>query len=163
MKIGVISDTHIPINTFDLPAKVYDRFKDCDLIVHAGDIVEESVIEKLNLMAETKVVQGNMDSSEIKNRYSKKLTFKAAGKKIGVIHGSGHPLKVLDNVATEFSPKPDIIIFGHSHEPVNKVIDGVLFFNPGSATDRVCTKGCSFGMIEIDGDDIHAEIISCAD
>ncbi|MBU1084008.1 MAG: metallophosphoesterase family protein [Candidatus Omnitrophota bacterium] len=161
MKIGVISDTHIPVNASKLPKKVYDHFRQCDLIVHAGDVVEESLITELETLAETKAVQGNMDSLGIKKRFPKKILFKAGGKSIGVIHGSGHPLKVMDVVAAEFSPKPDIIIFGHSHLPVNEMRKGVLFFNPGSATDGSCSKGCSFGTIEIDGDDMKAEIIGC--
>ena len=66
MKIGVISDTHIPIAAPRLPQKVYDHFKDCDLIIHAGDAVEMSVIEDLGKLAEVKAVCGNMDSPEMK-------------------------------------------------------------------------------------------------
>ncbi|MFH1837519.1 MAG: metallophosphoesterase family protein [Candidatus Omnitrophota bacterium] len=161
MKIGVISDTHIPVTALRLPDKVYSYFKSCDLIVHAGDATEESVIEELRAIAETKAVCGNMDSFDLKKKLPKKIVFKVGNKEIGVMHGSGPPFKVMQNVAKEFSPKPDIIIFGHTHIPMIDRHEGVLFFNPGSATDSVCSKCCSFGIIEINGDDIKAEIVEC--
>jgi len=119
------------------------------------------VIKELETLAETRVVHGNMDSVEIKCRFPEKIVFKAEGKEIGVIHGSGPPFKMVKAVAEKFSPKPDIIIFGHSHVPINEEKEGVLFFNPGSATDSTCSQGCSFGIIEINGDDVKAEIIRC--
>ncbi|MBU1888025.1 MAG: metallophosphoesterase family protein, partial [Candidatus Omnitrophica bacterium] len=54
--------------------------------------------------------------------------------------------------------KPDIIIFGHSHVPMNEYIDGVLFFNPGSATDTVFAPYRSYGIIEIENGEVKAEI-----
>ena len=47
MKIGVLSDTHVPVSVDDLPKKVYDTLKECDMIVHAGDIVSMSLVKKL--------------------------------------------------------------------------------------------------------------------
>ncbi len=163
MKIGVIADTHIPISAKKLPQKVYDYFKDCDLIIHAGDAVEMSAIRELEKLAETKAVWGNMDSDEVRRNLPEKIVLEAAGKKIGVIHGSGPPFRVLQRASKAFKEKVDIIIFGHSHNPVNEKRDGVLFFNPGSATDRVFCKYCSFGIIEIKGEDIRAEIIKVDD
>ena len=48
--------------------------------------------------------------------------------------------------------KPDIIVFGHSHLPMNEYIKGVLYFNPGSATDTVFAPYRSYGIIEIKKD-----------
>ena len=163
MKIGVISDTHIPVSAQKLPQKVYDYFKDCDLIIHAGDAVEVSVIEELGKLAETKAVRGNMDSLELKQRLPEKLVLNVGGKTIGVVHGKGPAFKVQDVVSGLFGGRMDIIIFGHSHVPFNEKKDGTLFFNPGSATDKVFSRYRSFGVIEIKGDDIRAEIIKIDD
>ncbi|MEA3489314.1 MAG: metallophosphoesterase family protein [Candidatus Omnitrophota bacterium] len=163
MKIGVIADTHIPVSAARLPQKVYDYFKDCDLIIHAGDVVEMSVIEELSKLAETKAVQGNMDSPELKRRFPEKMVIDAGGKTIGVIHGRGPSFRVKRMVGASFSKKPDIIIFGHSHSPVNEKINGTLFFNPGTPTDRVFARYRSFGIIEVDGDDVRGEIIEVDD
>ena len=160
MKIVVLSDTHIPANADQLPKKVYQHLKDCDLIVHAGDITEMSFISELEKIAETKAVWGNMDSLEVKNTLPKKVLFKADGKTIGVTHGSGPVSKVMDSAKQLFKgKKPDVIIFGHSHNPINEIKDGVLFFNPGSSTDRMFAPYRSFGLIEIKDNNIKAEII----
>ncbi|MFH1877885.1 MAG: metallophosphoesterase family protein [Candidatus Omnitrophota bacterium] len=159
MKIGVLSDTHIPVSAVKLPKAVYDSFKGCDLIIHAGDIVEMSVINELQKIAETKAVFGNMDSFDVKDTLPEKLFFKAEGKNIGVVHGTGAPENIIKTVKGFFSKKPDIIIFGHSHEAINVVIDGILFFNPGSPTDQFFSKYRSFGIIEIIKGNIVSKIV----
>lgn len=163
MKIGVIADTHIPVSAKKLPQKVYDHFKDCDLIIHAGDAVELSVIRDLKTLAKVKAVRGNMDSDELKRVLPEKIVFTAAGKRIGVMHGRGPGFKVVQFVEKAFGEKPDIVVFGHSHKPLNKKKGGTLFFNPGSATDLVFAPYRSFGIIEIDGNDIRSEIIKIED
>ncbi|MBU1147516.1 MAG: metallophosphatase family protein, partial [Candidatus Omnitrophica bacterium] len=71
----------------------------------------------------------------------------------------GSPEKLKDIMKEEFlAKKPDIIVFGHSHQPTNEYIDGVLFFNPGSPTETVIAPYRSYGVIEIDKGEIKAEI-----
>ncbi len=159
MKIGVISDTHIPISSKKLPKEVYEHFKGCDLIIHAGDIIEMSVLKELGTIAETKAVRGNMDSPEVKQVLPEKMIINVGGKQIGVFHGRGPSFKVPILAKTMFSKKLDIIIFGHSHFPYNVVEDGTLYFNPGSAGDTIFSKGRSLGVINIENDNIRAEII----
>lgn len=159
MKILVMSDTHIPVSAEKLPDEVLKYMKGRDLIIHAGDFVELSVFEEINKIAETKAVYGNMDSYAVKRRLPEKVVINAAGKKIGIIHGKGSPEDIVRRVQESFSEKLDIIVFGHSHIPFNKEKDGILFFNPGSVTDKVFSSYRSFGIIEITENDIHAEII----
>jgi len=159
MKIGVISDTHISLSSGKLPQKVYECFKDCDLIVHAGDAVEMPVIEELGKITEIKAVSGNMDSAELKECFSEKIVFEAEGKKIGVVHGKGSSSKIFRTVCGSFTKKMDIVIFGHSHVPFNEKRGDTLFFNPGSATDRVFAPYCSIGIIYIENGNIRGEIV----
>ena len=163
MKIGVIADTHIPVSTTKLPSKVHEYFKDCDLIIHACDLVEMTAVAELEKIAETRAVYGNMDSSEVKKSLPEKIFFEAEGKKIGVVHGTGSASKIINNVKNSFIKKPDIIIFGHSHVPINKIIDGILFFNPGSPTDRIFSPYRTFGIIEIKDGEVRAELIKLED
>jgi len=156
MKIGVIADTHIPASAKEIPGKVYEYFKECDLIIHAGDVVDMAVIEELSALSEVKAVYGNMDSYEVKQRLPEKMILTAAGKKIGVVHGKGPSFNILRMVRKAFPQKPDVIIFGHSHIAYNEKTGGTLFFNPGSPTDRVFAKYCSFGIIEIEGDEMRS-------
>ncbi|HNX91512.1 MAG TPA: metallophosphoesterase family protein [Candidatus Omnitrophota bacterium] len=160
MKIGVISDIHIPVATKSLPPKVLELFKQCDLIVHAGDAVERSVIDTLRSIKETVAVHGNMDSLELKNTLPLKAVFVAEGKNIGVTHGHGVADDILDAVAGVFKKqKLDIIIFGHSHKPFKKIVNGVLYFNPGSVSDVVHAPYRSVGIIEIKDGKIRSEIV----
>lgn len=163
MKIGVIADTHIPVSAEKLPDKVYEVFKDCDMIIHAGDLVEMFVISDLEKMAEIKAVYGNMDSAEVREKLPEKLLIEAAGKKIGVFHGRGPGFKAKQLAKEAFKENVDIIIFAHSHTPFNEEENGILYFNPGSPTDAVFAPYKSFGMIEISGDDIRAQIIKLED
>ncbi|MFH1798880.1 MAG: metallophosphoesterase family protein [Candidatus Omnitrophota bacterium] len=158
MKIGVISDIHVPSAAKNLPAEVRDYFKDCDLIIHAGDAVEISVIKELEKIAKTKAVRGNMDNCDLKRQLPEILILNVENKKIGVTHGSGSGDKVIEKVKQVFKQKLDIIIFGHSHLPFNDEIDGTLFLNPGSPTDRIFSPYRSIGIIEINGG-IRAKII----
>lgn len=164
MKIGVIADTHIPVFATQLPQKVRDYFTGCDLIIHAGDVAEKWVLDEFKKIAETKAVQGNMDSAELKKSLPEKIIIEAAGKKIGVVHGSGPAFKAVKIAKEAFKKKKlDIIIFGHSHTPFNEEKEGTLFFNPGSATDSTMTSKPSLGIIHIDGGKIRAQIIKIKD
>lgn len=160
MKIGVISDTHIPERCAEIPAAVVREFRKVEMIVHAGDLTDLRVLTKLQgLCPEVKAVAGNMDPASVRGRLAEKLVFQAGGFSIGLIHGYGPPDQLPKRLTDVFkNDKVDIIIFGHSHQPMNEKINGVLYFNPGSPTDTVFAPYLSFGIIEI-GAQIKARII----
>lgn len=160
MKIGVISDTHIPINAKDIPPKILEEFKNVDMIIHAGDLVDLSVLDKLRGVSKViKAVRGNMDSPEVRNKLPEKELITVKNFKIGVMHGWGPPDKLIDMMSEAFkSDKVDLIIFGHSHQALNVKKKDIVYFNPGSPTDRVFAPYNSFGIIEID-DKIEARIV----
>jgi len=158
MKIGVISDTHIPERAPEIPQEICSAFKDVDLILHAGDIVTIDVLESLRKISTVKAVCGNMDPHEIRNQLKEKEIIEAGKFKIGLIHGKGHPDKMLSYLKSSFDKKLDVIVFGHSHAPFNEKRDGILFFNPGSPTDTIFAPYRSYGIIEIN-DNINAKIV----
>ena len=160
MKIGVISDTHITNKATDLPKEIYSAFKNVDLILHAGDFIDISVINKLkNICKDFRGVYGNMDSGEIKNTLPEKQVIQIGKFKIGLIHGWGNPAKLIQDLPAKFKEdKLDVIVFGHAHYPVNEKHNGILFFNPGSLTDKIFASFNSYGIIEIN-DSIKAEIM----
>lgn len=159
MTIGVISDTHIPFSSKEIHPEVKKIFASCDLIVHAGDMVEVSVLKELQGISETKAVCGNMDSDELKKMLPESIVFEVGGKKIGVVHGKGSGKNVLEWVKNFFGSKLDVVIFGHSHTPFSEKIGGTLFFNPGSATDTIFSKKRTYGLIHIEGNDVRGEIV----
>jgi putative phosphoesterase len=164
MKIGVLADTHIPISAKRLPDDVISALKTCDLIIHAGDIVEMSFYKELEHIAPLKAVSGNMDSPELQGKLPDQLIVELEGRKIGVTHGKGNSSKVCQYVRDLFDKKVDIIIFGHSHTPLNEKKGNMLLFNPGSPTDKIFAPYRSFGIIEISkGDIIRSEIVKIED
>ena len=158
MKIGVISDTHIPERANDLPKEVYSAFKGMDLIIHAGDLTTPSVLESLKKISKVKAVPGNMDGPEIHRLLENKEEFKIGKFKIGVTHGYGAPSNLINSIKDMFPKDMDLIIFGHSHSPFNEKIGNTIFFNPGSVTDTVFAPYRSYGIIEIDKE-IKASIV----
>jgi putative phosphoesterase len=152
MRIAVLADTHI--NTLaNLPRKIIDAISTVDLIIHAGDFTDVQVLKELKQLKEVKAVQGNMDSMELKTVLPVKEIVEIENRRIGITHGSGSPWGIEERVRKMFElDRIDIILYGHSHQSQNKVINGILLFNPGKATD-------SFGIITIDRE-VQGEIIS---
>ncbi len=145
----MISDTHV--QSFDeLAVPVKQAMSKVDLIIHAGDITEMAVLDGLRQLAEVKVVAGNCDSFEIKQKLPAQDEFTACGKRMGLIHGFGPPWLISERVRERFTGV-NIIIFGHSHKAYNKVVDGCLMFNPGTARE-------SYGILTIDTE-IKADIV----
>ena len=157
MRIGVISDTHLPNADKNYPEELTRALKSVDLIIHAGDHCEERYLNQLKSIAEVKAIAGNRDSHQLQQKLKDKLTFEVAGKKISIIHGHQFRGKnILQGLNYSFNDS-DIIIFGHTHRPFNERLSDKLFFNPGSPTDKRLEKNYTFGIIEIE-EEIKAEI-----
>ena len=160
-KIVVLSDTHIPERAKDLPERIYGDLKSADIVLHAGDVTSLEFFKKLqkNSAFKVKAVQGNMDEPDLRKILPRKQLIKIDKFSIGLIHGWGSPFGLIEQVEGEFlEEKPDVIVFGHSHRPLNVHKEGILFFNPGSPTDKIFSSANSYGIITID-DEIHAKII----
>jgi putative phosphoesterase len=143
MRIAVLADTHVNKLEY-LPKKIIDALSTVDLIIHAGDFTDVQLLKELTTLKEVKAVHGNMDSGELKAVLPVKEIVETENKRIGIIHGSGAPWGIEERVRKMFeSDRIDIIVYGHSHRPQNKVINDILFFNPGKAAD-------SFGILTID-------------
>lgn len=158
MRILVISDTHIPRTANDLPIEIYNELPNVDMIMHAGDFVEKALYDKLASIKNVIAVYGNMDSSALHNMLKPKEVIDIGGKKIGLIHGHGAPRDLQETVRREFKGV-DAIVYGHSHSAENTVKDGILFFNPGSPTDKVFAAVNSYGILEIANGKIEGRII----
>jgi putative phosphoesterase len=152
MRIAVLADTHAD-KLEHLPKKAIDALSKVDLIIRAGDFTDIQLLTDLRQLKEVKAVHGNMDSRQLKSALPMKEIVETEGKRIGITHGSGAPWGIEERVRKVFeSDRIDIIIYGHSHRSQNKVINDILFLNPGKAAD-------SFGIITIDGE-AKGEIIS---
>ena len=156
MKIGVVSDTHSHI----VPQQMLDDFKDVDLIIHAGDFCSVADLKIFTKIGKVRAVFGNMDGLELRQMLPEREIFEVEGLRIGLYHGHGSVEKILDIIKNEFKKdKVNIVIFGHSHHPLNETIDNVLYFNPGSPTDIVRAPYNSYGILEIKNGKVSGKII----
>ncbi len=158
MRILVLSDTHIPVAAQDLPGEIYKAIEGVDMIFHAGDIMDAGVLDKLRSLKETKAVCGNMDSKELCMTLNSKEIINIGKFKIGLMHGYGAPSEIMPTVRREFD-KVDVLVFGHSHAAMNIKKDGVLYFNPGSPTDKIFASKNSYGILEVTDKTIEGTII----
>jgi len=159
-RIGVISDTHIPRHAENLPKDLLEELSKTAFIIHAGDFENLSALKELQKVNRVIAVNGNMDPKDVKDQLKHKEIINVDHHKIGVIHGWGDPHRLPQTVLQEFkSDGVDCIVFGHSHQAHNEVINGILLFNPGSPTDTVFAHFKSYGILETSPEGIKGEII----
>lgn len=155
MKIAVLADTHIPKRAKALPASAWKIISEADAIIHAGDIVSENFLSSLKEIAPLYAVLGNND---LELSLPEKLEIEIEKVKIAIVHDSGQSKGRATRMKRLF-PQADIVIFGHSHIPMNTTEDGQLLFNPGSPTDRRMQPKFTMGMLTLSNGKHHAEII----
>lgn len=159
--MGLISDTHIPSRARRVPKKVYEAFRDVDLIVHAGDLTQFRVIESLERLATVVGVRGNMDDLTVLGRLPKFKTVEVYGWKIGVVHtlGSLFGIKRMRKIVRDHGL--DVLVFGHTHRPYQRREKNVLYINPGSPTvplPQYIIKP-SVALLRVTRERVKAEII----
>jgi len=158
VKIVVISDTHTD-SIDDLPRRVIDELSGADMIIHAGDFTGKPLVDALRKIGLFRGVYGNIDGPDVRRELPEIETVQAGSFKIGVNHpaegGSPHTLE--QRLKPKF-PGVQAIIHGHSHQTKNDFRDGVLWFNPGSATGTFPARQKTYGILTIDKD-MHGEII----
>jgi putative phosphoesterase len=148
MEIGVLSDTHLRRVTKGFRAFYETYLFDKDLVLHVGDFVSIEIVDFLG-RNNFQGVYGNMDPVEVKERLSDKKVIKVCSYRIGLIHGWGASEGLEDRIWKEFQ-NVDIIVYGHSHHAVNHIREGVLMFNPGTASGSSSSGMHSIGVLELD-------------
>ena len=159
MKICVISDTHAD-SIDDLPGRVLDELSSADMIIHAGDFTSKRLLDALRKIGPFRGVYGNIDGPEIRKELPAIDIIQAEGFMIGVNHPAegGSPLTLEQRLRPKFSGV-QAIIHGHSHRTKNDLRDGILWFNPGSATGKFPATKKTYGILTLDKE-IRGEIIS---
>lgn len=115
--VGLISDTHIPVRARSIPKEVFKIFENADFIVHAGDLVELTVIDELEQIAPVLAVYGNLDGSEIRDKMPKINSFKSFDWKIGVMHDPGALFGIGKMRQIAQKNNFDVLVYGHTHNP----------------------------------------------
>lgn len=166
MRLGIVSDTHMPRMAKALPASLADALRGVDLILHAGDWTDLRVLAELERLAPVEGVAGNNDGPEIVRRFGWRKTVRIGDKRIGIVHGHGVGGRdgTEGRAWREFEGEDvDCIVFGHSHIPVLKEKNGILLFNPGSPTDKRRQPKYSFGLLELEEERIAARHVFYSD
>ena len=152
MKIGIISDTHGHV-----PNAVHDALAGVDHILHAGDVGPMEVITELGAIAPVSAVLGNTDYS-IQLPQTHVQTF--VGQKFLVHHIVDLPVPsqlVRVDMADE---QPNVVVFGHTHMPYNEHHHGVLFLNPGSASNPRCGSAPSVAIVQCTKSDLSVKFVA---
>lgn len=156
-RITVLSDTHMPRKAKELPASLLEEIRHSDLILHAGDWSNWELYEQLSQYAPVEGVAGNVDDERIIERLGYKKLVEIEGKRIGMVHGHGQGGTTPSRARKAFADtEVDCILFGHSHIPFKEHVQGVLLFNPGSATDKRRQPRYSYGRMLIENGILEA-------
>jgi len=150
--IGVISDTHGRI-----ASGITNAFKGVDLIIHAGDIGEKAVLDKLSKIAPVEAVRGNMDFGKWTRRLPETEVIEIGQIVLYVLHIANR--LDADPVKTGFKA----VISGHTHRPDVYEKNGVMFINPGSASYPKFGQPASAALILIKGDNLSVKHIRLKD
>ncbi len=178
MRIGLISDTHIPTAGRDLWPQVYDALRGVDLIMHAGDLHDPVVLDRLEKLAPVMAVSGNGDyggwqrtepPTDPRLRESRVLTLdgpQGQPLRIGLVHDlplpEAPPQRTLKGLMQHFFGGPvNVIVRGSTHAAEITTVKGVLIVNPGSPTfpnHRSLSLG-SVGYLDIEDGRVHPSIL----
>jgi uncharacterized protein len=148
MRIGLISDTHIPEACERLPAAVVDALRGVDLVMHAGDVYVNQVLDELSAIAPVIAAIGNGDEGLDGHRFKLDTSddrvktahlIEVDGLRIGLAHALPTPEETSERVfqnamQSHFGGPVDVLVMGHSHLEGVTRFGATLVVNPGSAT-----------------------------
>jgi uncharacterized protein len=150
MEVVVLSDTHLTKGLHGIDPHVLEAVARADVVVHAGDITSRQALAELEAMAETYAVLGNNDR-DLQGLLPESRLLELGGVRIAMVHDSGARTGRPRRLHRRF-PDADLVVFGHSHVPVNEVGEEEQWlFNPGSATQRRTQPHRTFGRLRLGG------------
>ena len=140
-KIGIISDTHGLLRE-----EVIAHLRECQLILHGGDINKPEIITALEAIAPVKVVRGNNDKGEWAEMLPETLQFTVEGKNFFMVHNKKDMIKNRAGI--------DVVVYGHSHKYNCTLEDGTYMLNPGSCGKRRFDLAITMAILTIDQGEI---------
>ena len=174
MRIGLISDTHIPVAAPRLWPEIIDALRGVDLIMHAGDLMVPEVIDWLEELAPVMAVSGNGDYTGFQRstppedpRLSEsKVLVVDGGLRIGLVHDfqlpEAPPLRTVGGLMSHYFGGPvNVIVRGSTHAAEITTVKGVLIVNPGSPTfpNHQSARLGTLGYLEIEGGRVRPSIV----
>ena len=127
-----------------------------EVILHGGDVGARSVLTELAALAPVHAVYGNNDDISLQLPAQLALTFE--GLAINVSHGHEQGSPTPEALARRY--RADVIVYGHTHRPLVREIDGRLIVNPGAAGPRRFNLQPSVAILTLENAAARAEIVS---
>jgi uncharacterized protein len=150
MRVVVLSDTHAPRRWRTCPPRVAEQLRGAELILHAGDVCTAAVLDELAQYAPVVAVAGNNDGPDVSAwGAAPTAELDVAGLRVAMVHDSGQAANRLARMRRAF-PAADLVVFGHSHIPLDASGYGLRIFNPGSPTDRRRQPAGTLGVLRIE-------------
>jgi putative phosphoesterase len=150
VRVVALADTHAPRRWKSCPPGVADQLRGADLILHAGDVCTASVLDELAEHAPVEVVLGNNDGPDVAAWGAREtLERDLGGLRLAMIHDGGPAAGRTRRLRRRF-PEADLVVFGHSHIPMDQEGDGIRIFNPGSPTDRRRQPHGTVGVLRVE-------------
>ncbi|MEU7887726.1 metallophosphoesterase family protein [Microbispora bryophytorum] len=150
MRVVVLADTHAPRRWKSCPPAVAEHLRGADLILHAGDVCTADVLVELSAYAPVHAVLGNNDGPDVAAWGAPEtLELDLGGLRVAMIHDSGQAAGRTARMRRRF-PEAGLVVFGHSHIPMDLTGDGVRVFNPGSPTDRRRQPYGTIGILDVE-------------
>jgi putative phosphoesterase len=150
MRIAVLADTHAPRHWKRCPPGVAKRLEGVDLILHAGDVCRAYVLDELVAFAPVRAVLGNNDTADVAEWGAPEtLRLDLDGLRVGVVHDAGPAAGRLRRMRRRF-PAVELVVFGHSHLPLDLADGELRIFNPGSPTDRRRRPSGTVGLLRVE-------------
>ena len=158
-RVVVLSDTHAPRRWKRCPPAVAEQLRGADLILHAGDVCTASVLEELAAYAPVRAVLGNNDGPDVAAWGAPETLEITLGEmRVGMVHDSGPRSGRVDRLRRRF-PGCDLVVFGHSHIPMDVGVEGFRILNPGSPTDRRREPHGTLAVLSVGLERLGVEIV----
>ena len=160
MRVIVLSDTHAPRRWRSCPPAVAAQLDGADLILHAGDVCTAGVLDELASYAPVRAVRGNNDGPDVAAWGAPDtLEVELDSLRVAMIHDSGPATGRPARMRRRF-PGAQLVVFGHSHIPLDHEEEGQRIFNPGSPTDRRRQPQGTLGVLDVRGGQlVSAQIV----
>jgi putative phosphoesterase len=159
IKAGILSDTHLTRISSDFLTAVRRCFADCEVIIHAGDIVDVFTLDVFRSKT-VHAVHGNCCNLSTQSALPEQLVFELGNFKIGLTHGNQfgrHGMDIEPGLIKHF-PEADCLIYGHTHNAVCHYTSGKLIINPGSfQLNGRYGQPCTYAILEA-GQELNGKI-----
>jgi putative phosphoesterase len=159
VRLLLLADTHVPRRARDLPPAVWHQVDRADVVVHAGDWVDVSLLDAIEARSRVMGCYGNNDGPLLRARLPEVARAVLGGVRLAVVHETGASTGRDERMAAAYDDV-DVLVFGHSHIPWDTTTaSGLRLLNPGSPTDRRRQPVCTYMTAQVDDGSIHDVVL----